>query len=85
MAYLSLYYAYKVRGATFLKAGQTDKARGEMGIAYCRWRSYTRAMEEDYHGTAFRNMEILPDWKFADADVLKDYTDLGGVGIPECK
>ncbi len=85
MANLSLYYAHKVRGATFLKAGQTDKARNEMGMAYCRWRSYTRSMEEDYHGTAFRNMKILPDWKFADADVLKDYTDLGGVGIPNCK
>jgi len=85
MAYLSLYYAHKVRGATYLKAGQTDKARDEMGMAYCRWMSYTRAMEKDYHGTAFRNMQILPDWKFADADVLKDYTDLGGVGIPNCK
>ena len=85
MAYLSLYYAHKVRGATFLKAGQTDKARDEMAVAYCQWLSYTRAMEIDYHGTAFRNMQILPDWKFADADVLKDYTDLGGVGIPNCK
>ncbi len=85
MAFLSLYYAHKVRGATYLKAGQTDKARNEMGMAYCKWMSYTRAMEEDYHGTAFRNMEILPDWKFADADVLKDYTMLGGVEIPNCK
>lgn len=85
MAFLSLYYAHKVRGATFLKAGQTDKARNEMGMAYCKWMSYTRAMEVDYHGTAFRNMEILPDWKFADADVLKDFTLLGGVGIPSCK
>lgn len=85
MAYLSLYYAHKVRGATFLKAGQTDKARDEIAVAYCRWMSYTRSMEADYHGTAFRNMKILPDWKFADADVLKDYTNLGGVGIPNCK
>jgi hypothetical protein len=85
MAFLSLYYAHKVRGATFLKAGQTDKARNEMGIAYCNWMSYTRAMEMDYNGTAFRNMQILPDWKFADADVLKDYTLLGGVGIPSCE
>jgi hypothetical protein len=84
MAYLSLYYAHKVRGATFLKAGQTDKARTEMGMAYCRWMSYTRAMEMDYQGTAFRNMKILPDWKYADAAVLKDYSDLGGLGIPSC-
>lgn len=84
MAYLSLYYAYKVRGATFLRAGQTAKARDEMGMAYCRWISYTRSMEEDYIGTSFRNMNILPDWKYADAAVLKDYTDLGGIGVPIC-
>lgn len=84
MAYLSLYYAHKVRGATFLKSGQTEKARSEMGMAYCRWISYTRAMEVDYLGTAFRNMKILPDWKYADAAVLKDYSDLGGLGIPSC-
>ena len=85
MSYLSLYYAHKVRGATFLKSGQRDKARNEMGMAYCCWMLYTRAMEVDYNGTAFRNMKILPDWKFADADVLSDYTLLGGVGIPNCK
>jgi hypothetical protein len=84
MAYLSLYYAHKVRGATFLKAGQTVKARDEMGKAYCKWMSYTRSMEKDYFGDSFRNMQIKPDWKFADAAVLKDYTDLGGTGSPIC-
>jgi hypothetical protein len=84
MAYLGLYYAHKVRGATFLKAGQTIKARDEMASAYCKWISYTRAMEKDYYGDSFRNMQIKPDWKFADAAVLKDYTDLGGTGSPIC-
>jgi hypothetical protein len=85
MANLGLYYAHKIRGATFLRADQIEKARDEMGSAYCRWMTYTRLMEKDYYGTAFRNMKILPDWSFADADVLKDYTDLGGVGIPTCE
>ncbi len=85
MAYLGLYYAHKVRGATFLSATQTEKAKDEMGKAYCWWMSYTRSMENDYYGDSFRTMAIKPDWKYADADVLKDYTDLGGVGVPECK
>jgi len=85
MAYLSLYYAHKVRGATYLRANKLTQARDEMGMAYCQWMTYTRLMEKDYKGTAFRTMQILPDWKFADADVLKDYTDLGGIGIPTCK
>jgi hypothetical protein len=41
-------------------------------------------MEKDYIGDSFRNMQIKPDWKFADAAVLKDYTDLGGTGSPIC-
>jgi len=84
MAYLSLYYAHKVRGATFLSAKQTVKAKEEMGMAYCCWMSYSRSMEKDYNGDSFRNMQIKPDWKFADAAVLKDYTDLGGTGSPIC-
>jgi len=85
LAYLSLYYAHKIRGATFLKAGQMPKAKDEMAKAYCRWISYTRLMEVDYRPTSFRSMEILPDWRYADAAVLKDYTDMGGVGIPTCE
>jgi PKD repeat protein len=85
LAYLSLYYAHKIRGATFLKAGQKPKAKDEMAKAYCRWISYTRSMEQDYIPTSFRSMEIMPDWRYADAAVLKDYTDMGGVGIPTCE
>jgi hypothetical protein len=39
-------------------------------------------MEGSYLPDSFRNTSISPDWKFADAVVLKEYTDLGGVGIP---
>ncbi|MFC1761109.1 hypothetical protein ACFL6U_03415 [Planctomycetota bacterium] len=85
MAYLGLYYSCKVRGATYLSAGQTEKAKEEMGKAYCWWMSYSRAMDNDYYGDRFRTMAIMPDWKYADADVLKDYTDLGGIGEPNCK
>jgi len=85
MAYLSTCYAHKIRGATFKKAGENDNARVEMGKAYGRWMSYSRAMEATYHPDSFRNLEIAPDWTYADAAVLKEYTDLGGEGIPECK
>jgi hypothetical protein len=82
MAYLGLYYAHKVRGATFLKAGQTVKARDEMASAYCKWISYTRAMEKDYHGDSFRNMQIKPDWKFADACSFKRLHRFGWYRLP---
>ncbi len=84
MADLSAYYAHKVRGATYKKAGQRDKARAEMAKAYCWWMAYSRSMDTMYHADSFRNLSIAPDWKFADAAVLKEYTDLGGVGIPDC-
>jgi len=85
MAYLGTYYAHKVRGATFKKAGQIEKARESMGRAYSWWIKYSRAMEETYHTDSFRNLSINPDWKFGDAAALKEYTDLGGAGIPDYK
>jgi hypothetical protein len=85
MAYLSAYYAHKIRGATYKKAGDKDKARDEIGKAYCWWMAYSRSMEATYKPDSFRNLAIAPDWKYADAAVLKEYTDLGGVGIPACQ
>ncbi|MBE0654467.1 MAG: hypothetical protein IH594_11750 [Bacteroidales bacterium] len=85
MASLGIYYAHKIRGATYKKSGQTEKAREEMGEAYCWWIKYTRLMEETYYGDSFRNHSIKPDWKYADAAALKEYTDLGGAGVPGCK
>jgi hypothetical protein len=72
MSYLGAYYAYKVRGATYKKAGETAKAREAMGQAYHWWISYSQAMEETYHTDSFRNLSITPNWKFADAAVLND-------------
>jgi hypothetical protein len=85
MSYLGVYYAYKVRGATYKKAGEIDKAREAMGKAYYWWINYSQAMEETYHTDSFRNLSITPNWKFADVAVLKEYTDLGGEGIPVFK
>ena len=82
LAYLSAYYAHKVRGATAKKAGQILKAKEEMGKAYSWWMLYSQSMESTYHADSFRNLSIAPDWKFADAAVLKEYTDLGGTGTP---
>jgi hypothetical protein len=84
MAFLGKYYAYKVRGATLKKAGELEKAKDEMAKAYCWWIKYTRLMEQIYHTDSFRNLSINPDWRFGDAPALKEYTDLGGVGIPAC-
>jgi hypothetical protein len=85
MGYLSAYYAHKIRGATYKKAGETVKAKEEMGKAYCWWMAYSRSMGDTYKPDSFRNLAIAPDWKYADAGVLKEYTDLGGKGIPDCE
>lgn len=84
MAHLGMYYAHKVRGATYKKAGEIAKARAEMGKAYWEWMAYSRSMEAIYRTDSFRNLSITPDWKFADEAVLKEYVDLGGEGIPPC-
>jgi hypothetical protein len=39
-------------------------------------------MDAMYKGNKFRTVEIKPDWHYADVLQLKDYTDLGGVGVP---
>jgi Divergent InlB B-repeat domain len=82
---LSTYYAHKIRGATYKKAGKIDEAKFEMGKAYCAWMGYSRSMDQTYHPDSFRNLAISPDWKYADAAVLKEYADLGGEGVPECE
>lgn len=84
MSYLGIYYAFKIRGATYKKAGKIDLAREAMAKAYCYWYTYSRTMEETYLPDNFREVQ-LPNWQFGDSIVLKEYTDLGGVGIPDCK
>ena len=35
--------------------------------------------------TTNKRIVFAPDWHYADAWQLKDYTDLGGVGVPNCE
>lgn len=78
MAYLSLYYSHKIKGATLKVMGNLDLARNEMKKAYDSWLKYIGLMEEYYIPDSFRNIEIAPDWHFADKVVLQEYLDLGG-------
>jgi hypothetical protein len=82
MSYMTIYYAYKIRGATFLKANNKENAKDAMGKAYCWWMTYSNLMEEMYTGMDMQRVRNLPNWRTNDKEVLKEYTDLGGVGIP---
>jgi hypothetical protein len=84
MSYLTIYYAHKIRGATHLKAGETEKAKQALGDAYCSWMNYANLMDAMYHGMTMPRTADLPDWHTHDKSVLKEYTDLGGVGTPGC-
>lgn len=85
LAYLSNHFAYKIRAATYKKADQIPNAREAMGEAYCWWMDYVKSMDAMYLGNKFRTVDIEPDWHYADALQLKDYTELGGTGIPSRK
>ncbi len=82
MSYLTIYYAHKIRGATFLKAKDKDKARDALGTAYLWWMKYSTLMDSLFTGMTMQRSDELPDWHFHDQSVLKDYTDAGGKGIP---
>jgi hypothetical protein len=82
MSYLALYYAYKIRGATFLAAKDQDKAKTALGAAYGWWMKYATLMDNMYTGMDMQRTDPLPDWHCRDQFVLKEFTDLGGVGIP---
>lgn len=83
MAYLSRYYAFKIRGATYKASNKIDSAKIAMGYAYCDWMVYTRLMEDVYLPDTTRSMKI-PNWRWADAKVLGEYQKLGGTGLPNC-
>jgi hypothetical protein len=82
MYYLSLYYAYKIRAATFLASKDRDKAKAALGIAYGWWMKYSTVMDGMYTGMDMQRTDPLPDWHARDHLVLKEFTDLGGIGIP---
>ncbi len=78
LAYLSLYYAEKLRGATFVTASENDKAREAMGKAYHYWKSYSSLMHSMYTGMDFQRTNSLTNWLMLDEEVLKEYINLGG-------
>jgi hypothetical protein len=82
MAYLTNYYAAKIRGATHLKANQRDQARDALGTAYTWWIKYSSLMDSMYTGMQMQRSPRIPHWRTHDAAVLKEFTDLGGKGIP---
>lgn len=84
MSFLTLYYAHKIRGATHLKANEKDRARDAMGTAYCWWMKYSNLMDAMYTGMRMQRTENFHDWHVHDSSVLKEYTDLGGTGVPSC-
>jgi hypothetical protein len=83
MSHLTLYYASKIRGATFLLAKDSEKARQAVGTGYWRWLAYAELMDRMYTGMKMARSLDLANWRAHDASVLKEYTDLGGVGLPE--
>ena len=85
MSYLSIYYAYKIRGATYKKAGQTADVTEALGEAYSWWMQYTNLMDSMYNGMTMQRSEDFPHWHAHDENVLKEYQDNGGVGIPKLK
>jgi hypothetical protein len=86
MVNLSLYNAYKNRAAIYLIKGNKPSARDALGSAYCYWKRYTTIMDALYYPVdTQRNWDFKKsDWHDVDDEVLKDYIDLGGTGIPNC-
>lgn len=82
MSYMSVYYAYKIRGATFFKAGKIENAKNAMGIAFCWWMNYANIMDSMYKGMDLQRVKNLPDWHAQDQSVFKEFNDLGGVDTP---
>ncbi len=84
MSYLTIYYAYKIRGATHLKANDKEQARIALGTAYCWWMKYANLMDSMYEGMTMPRTADLPDWHAHDESAMKEYTDLGGSN-PSCE
>jgi hypothetical protein len=82
MSYLTIYYAYKIRGATHLKADDKEKAKNALGTAYGWWMKYANLMDSLYTGMKMQRTDRLPDWHVHDPSVLEEYTNLGGTGTP---
>jgi hypothetical protein len=85
MAYMTIYYAYKIRGATYLAANDKTNAKTTLGKAYCWWMNYTNLMDSMYNGMDMQRVKNMPHWHDFDQFALKEYTDLGGESTPSCE
>lgn len=83
-SFLSLYYAEKIRGATYKAADKAEAARDAMERAYCHWKTYTTLMNELHTGANMERTKSFKDWSVHDGAVLEEYVALGGTGAPKC-
>jgi hypothetical protein len=77
-AYLSLYYAEKIRGATALAANRNEEAKIALGKAVSHWENYTNFMDGMFIGANMLRSKNFKNWHVHDAAVRKEYADLGG-------
>jgi len=83
-ANLGLYNAWKLRAAMYLEQENREKAKDEIGRAYCYWKNYTNTMDTLYRAVKLQRNLSFSSWHDHDADALKDYMELGGKGEPDC-
>ena len=83
-ANLGLFNAWKFRAVMYLEQENGEMAKDAIGKAYCYWKKYTNMMDELYIGVKLQRNLDFSTWHDHDADALKDYMDLGGVGKPSC-
>ena len=77
-AYLSLYYAEKIRAATAKAADRNEDARTALGKAEGHWKNYTRIMDGMFIGADMLRTRDFEDWHVHDAAVSREYAALGG-------
>lgn len=82
-ANLGLYNAWKFRSVMYLEQENREKARDAIGKAYGYWKNYTNIMDELYIGVKLQRNLDFSSWHDHDADALKDYLNLGGIGEPK--
>ncbi len=82
-AYLSLYYAEKIRGATAKAAQRDEDAKIALGKAVDHWKKYAKIMDGMFIGADMLRTRDFDNWHVHDEAVMKEYTDLGGIETPE--
>lgn len=75
-AYLSLYYAEKIRAATAKAANNNAAAKTALGKAIPHWEKYTKIMDEMFIGADMQRSRNFKDWHVHDAAVTKEFSTL---------